>query len=102
MLQSKELKRSFDENLLNDYAKNDVALKEEIQKNSDFMSNFKSTNDDCDKSVSVNCLTDQHKNFMTMCKQEFGGDLQMDFNQWTLKEQYNHLINNISKYFPNP
>ncbi|EFN70543.1 hypothetical protein EAG_13524 [Camponotus floridanus] len=53
MLQSKELKRSFDENLLNDYAKNDVALKEEIQKNSDFMSNFKSTNDDCDKSVLV-------------------------------------------------
>ncbi|XP_025265761.1 uncharacterized protein LOC105254238 isoform X1 [Camponotus floridanus] len=103
MLQSKELKRSFDENLLNDYAKNDVALKEEIQKNSDFMSNFKSTNDDCDKSVlvSVNFRTDQHKKFITMCKQELSDDLPMDFNQWTLKEQYNHLINNISKYFPN-
>lgn len=111
LLQSKELKRfiltkinqrMLSENLSNDYIKNDIALKEEIQKNSDFKTNFKS-NDDCDKSVpaSLNCLTDQHKKFITMCKQEIGSNLPMDFNQWTPKEQYDHLISNTSKYFPN-
>ncbi|XP_072755275.1 uncharacterized protein [Anoplolepis gracilipes] len=89
-------------NLLN--AKNDIALKEEIQKNSDFTSDFKSTIDSCNKSApaSLKRLTDQHKQFVTMCKQELGSsDLPMDFDRWTLKEQYDHLINNTSKYFPN-
>ncbi|XP_029174441.1 uncharacterized protein LOC114943046, partial [Nylanderia fulva] len=27
--------------------------------------------------------------------------LPVDFDQWTLQEQYDHLINNINKYFPN-
>ncbi|XP_025269874.1 uncharacterized protein LOC105252460 [Camponotus floridanus] len=102
MLQSTELKRSFDENLLNDYTKNDIALNEEIQKNSEFMSSFKSNNDS-DKSIPVspNCLTDQHETFITMCKQELGSDLPMDFNQWSPKEQFDHLLSNTSKYFPN-
>ncbi|KMQ83442.1 hypothetical protein RF55_20031, partial [Lasius niger] len=52
--------------------------------------------------ASLNSLTDQHKKFITMCKQELGSsNLPMDFDQWTLKQQYDHLINNTSKYFPN-
>ncbi|XP_070160363.1 uncharacterized protein [Polyergus mexicanus] len=105
MRQSNELKEMLDENLLNDYAKNNITLKKEIQKNSDFITDFKSTMDGCDKSAptSSNSLTDQHKKFITMCKQELGSDecLPMDFDRWTLKEQYDHLISNTSKYFPN-
>ncbi|XP_029668921.1 uncharacterized protein LOC115238899 [Formica exsecta] len=101
MRQLNELKEMFDENLLNDYAKNNITIKEEIQKNS----NFESTMDGCDKSApaSSNSLTDQHKKFITMCKQELGSDdcLPIDFDRWTLKEQYDHLISNTSKYFPN-
>lgn len=102
MSQSKELKQVLDANLLNNCAKNEIVLNKEIQKNSDFMSNFKSNNN-CDKSipVSLNCLTDQHQNFITMCKQELSSNLPMNFNQWTPKEQYDHLISNTSKYFPN-
>lgn len=91
---------NFNENL-ND-ATNDVAFKEEMQ-NSDSRSNFES-DDDCEKSASasLNNLTDQHKKFITMCKQELDSSyLPVDFDQWTLKEQYDHLINNTSKYFPN-
>lgn len=51
--------------------------------------------------ASLNSLTDQHMKFITMCKQELGSNLPMDFDQWTLKQQYDHLVNNTSKYFPN-
>ncbi|KAL6435069.1 hypothetical protein ACFW04_005279 [Cataglyphis niger] len=104
----------FDKNLLNlvrdttgvfdDYAENNITFKEKIQKNNNnFVCDFESTTNGCDKSapVSSNSLTDQHKKFITMCKQELGSDLPMDFNRWTLKEQYDHLVSNTSKYFPN-
>ncbi|XP_072755692.1 uncharacterized protein [Anoplolepis gracilipes] len=88
-------------------AKIDIALKKDVPKISDFTSDFKSTINNCNKSlkeasVSLKCFTSQHEQFVTMCKQKLdSSDLPMDFDRWTLKEQYDHLISNTSKYFPN-
>ncbi|XP_020294836.1 uncharacterized protein LOC109860266 [Pseudomyrmex gracilis] len=48
-----------------------------------------------------NDLTDQHKKFLATCKRELGDELPDSFDQWTDKEQFDHLISHIDKYFPN-
>ncbi|RLU24865.1 hypothetical protein DMN91_002956 [Ooceraea biroi] len=90
MAQLKRLQTDIKRNIWND----NIINKEE---DSGFPSD--SLSDEYDEFDSI---TDQHKNFITMCKQKIdSSELPEHFNQWTAQKQYDHLIHNTSKYFPN-
>ncbi|KYN00551.1 PREDICTED: uncharacterized protein LOC108775787 [Cyphomyrmex costatus] len=103
---SSEADSLIKENLLNDdaLAINNVLLKIKIEKDKDsgFSSNFDSSLDDSDKwnNLSDN-LINEREIFITKCRQEFSSKLPEQFDRWTLKQQYDHLMSNIRKYFPN-
>lgn len=92
------------ENSLNDDAINNGLLKVEYDEDRDsgFSSGFDSALNSCDESNSFDNPANERKIFVAQCKQELNnGKLPEHFDRWTIKKQYNHLINNISKYFPN-
>ncbi|XP_011169080.1 uncharacterized protein LOC105202327 [Solenopsis invicta] len=87
----------------NDNEINNNFLNVKIQEDSSYSSSYgESSFDSSDESNSLQNLIDERKNFITRCKQELNGNkLPKHFDQLTIKMQYDHLINNISKYFPN-
>ncbi|TGZ31896.1 uncharacterized protein [Temnothorax longispinosus] len=94
-----------EEKLLNDNAINDAFLKVNLKENIDrgFSSGFDSSFDSSDESNNLlDNFANERKKFVIKCKQELNNSkLPEDFDQWTIKKQYDHLMNNISKYFPN-
>ncbi|XP_012526470.1 uncharacterized protein LOC105831111 [Monomorium pharaonis] len=90
------------ENFLNDNTIDDTFLKIKIEGDSG-ISSFDSSFDSFDESNNLlDNLIDERKTFITKCKQELNNSkLPEHFDQWTIKNQYDHLINNIEKYFPN-
>lgn len=66
------------------------------EKDNDISSDFFDKHDESD------IITDQHKNFLTLCKQKINrSELPEHLEQWTAKKQYNYFLRNISKHFPN-
>jgi len=90
-----------EENSLNDNAIQDTLLKIKFEEDKD--SGFESSLDCSDESNDLlDSLKNERKKFITKCKQELNSSkLPENFDQWTIMEQYNHLINNIDEYFPN-
>ncbi|KYQ51294.1 hypothetical protein ALC60_09585 [Trachymyrmex zeteki] len=105
---SSEVDSFTEENLLNDNdarAINDVMFKIKIRENKDsgLSSDFDSSLDNIDEwnNLSDN-LINERKTFVTKCRQEFDNSkLPEHFDRWTIKQQYDYLISNIDKYFPN-
>ncbi|XP_011696344.1 PREDICTED: uncharacterized protein LOC105455016 [Wasmannia auropunctata] len=84
---------------LNNNAINVTLLKIEEDKYSGLSSIFDSSIDSSDES---NKFSDERKEFVTKCKQELNSSkLPEHFEQWKIEKQYDHLIKNIGKYFPN-
>ncbi|KAL6268535.1 hypothetical protein P5V15_001668 [Pogonomyrmex californicus] len=83
-----------DKTLYNDFLK----IKIEEDKDSGFSSGFDSSVDNLDES---NSLINEREKFVTIYKQKLHNKLPEHFDQWTTEKQYKHLVNNISKYFPN-
>ncbi|XP_011064429.1 PREDICTED: uncharacterized protein LOC105152075 [Acromyrmex echinatior] len=102
---SSEADSFIEENLLNDEcAINNVIPKIKIRedKDSEFSSNIDSSLDNSNEWNNLLNSFNERKAFVTKCKQEFDNSkLPEHFDQWTIKQQYDHLISNISKYFPN-
>lgn len=94
-----------EENSLNDNVTNDGIFLEVIEKDKDsgFSSGFDSSLNSSDESNnSINNLANERKIFVIQCKQELkNSELPKHFDRWTTKKQFDHLINNIGKYFPN-
>jgi len=60
-----------------------------------------SSDPSCDKYES-DVIIDQYKNFINLCKEKIdSNELPEHFDQWIIKKQYDYLIRNSSKYFPN-
>lgn len=103
-LQSPTMSRedNSEENLVNN---NNAFLKTKIEesKDSDFSSDLDSSLNSSDESTNnlLDSFTNEREEFIIRCKQELNNKLPRHFDQWTIKQQYDHLINNISKYFPN-
>ncbi|KYM78211.1 hypothetical protein ALC53_11406 [Atta colombica] len=105
---SSETDSFIEENLLNDNderAINDVMFKIKIREDKDngFSSDVDSSLDNSDEwNNLLDSLINERKAFVTKCRQEFNNNkLPEYFDRWTIKQQYDHLISNISKYFPN-
>ncbi|XP_011878980.1 PREDICTED: uncharacterized protein LOC105568160 [Vollenhovia emeryi] len=92
------------QNLSSDNVADDSYLKVKIEESRDsgFSSGFDSSLDTCDESNNLMDSLNERKEFVTKCKLELNNNqLPEHFDQWALKKQYNHLMNNIDKYFPN-
>jgi len=91
-----------EENSLNNNAINDTLLKIKVfeeDKNSGFESSLNCSDE---SNNLMKNLKNERKKFVTKCKQELNSSkLPENFDQWTIMEQYNHLINNTDEYFPN-
>lgn len=70
----------------------------------------KENNNNIDKSATniseysdeSDCVTNQYKDFINICRQELDSNkLPKDFDHWTATEQYDHLISNVNEYFTN-
>ncbi|KAL0110130.1 hypothetical protein PUN28_013637 [Cardiocondyla obscurior] len=80
-----------------------LKVKYEEDGDSGFSSGFDSSVDSSDESNNASDnFTNERKLFVIKCKQELNNrDLPEHFERWTIKKQYDHLIKNIGKYFPN-
>lgn len=91
-----------EENLLNDNALNNAFLKVKFEEDSGFSSSFDSSLDSSDESNNLLNTFIERENFVVQCKQELDNSkLPERFDQWTIRKQYDHLISNVGKYFPN-
>ncbi|KYN11140.1 PREDICTED: uncharacterized protein LOC108768418 [Trachymyrmex cornetzi] len=105
---SREADLFIEENLWNDndeHAINDAMLKIKIREDKDsrFSSDVDSSFDNSDEwNNLLDNLINERKTFVTKCRQEFDNSMLPEyFDRWTIKQQYDHLISNTSKYFPN-
>lgn len=99
---------NFEHNSLNDDAKDDVFLKVKYEEDNDsgISSGFDSVDSSLNSCDESNNLFDNAANereiFVVRCKQELkNSELPEYFDRWTIKKQHSHLMNNMSKYFPN-
>lgn len=89
-----------EESLLNDNVINNTFLKVKIEEDSGF-SSFDSSHSSDESDNLLSNYVNERKKFVIECKRELNSILPEHFDRWTIKKQYNHLINNIDNYFPN-